>query len=201
MKKLHIGVTGGIGSGKTMVCRIFEILGYPVFFADDEAKKVMTEDIHLIEEIKKHFGQDVYFKNGSLNRKFLSDIVFNDSTKLKILNDLVHPATIRAYQLWAKKEQASIIFKEAALLFETNSYKLSDFNILVTAPVELRISRVVNRDHVTEEVVRSRMDKQLPDEEKKKLADFTIVNDDEHALIPQVLSLNNYFLNFMADQK
>lgn len=198
MKKLHIGVTGGIGSGKTVVCRIFETLGYPVFYADDEAKKVMTDDAGLVKEIKQHFGENAYFDDGSLNRKFLSDIVFHDTDKLDILNGLVHPATIRAYREWAEKQQSSLIFKEAALLFESNSYKLSDFNILVTAPVSIRIHRVVKRDHVTEAIVKARMDKQMIDEEKEKLADFIVVNDDKRALIPQVLSLNDHFLSLIT---
>jgi dephospho-CoA kinase len=198
MKKLHIGVTGGIGSGKTVVCRIFETLGYPVFYADDEAKKVMTDDAGLVKEIKQHFGENAYFDDGSLNRKFLSDIVFHDTDKLNILNGLVHPATIRAYQGWAEKQQSSLIFKEAALLFESNSYKLSDFNVLVTAPVSIRIQRVVKRDNVTEAIVKARMDKQMIDEEKEKLADFIVVNDDKRALIPQVLSLNDHFLSLIT---
>jgi dephospho-CoA kinase len=198
MKKLHIGVTGGIGSGKTVVCRIFETLGYPVFYADDEAKKVMADDADLVKEIKQHFGENAYFDDGSLNRKFLSDIVFHDTDKLNILNGLVHPATIRAYQEWAEKQQSSLIFKEAALLFESNSYKLSDFNVLVTAPVSIRIHRVVKRDNVTEAIVKARMDKQMIDEEKEKLADFIVVNDDKRALIPQVLSLNDHFLSLIT---
>lgn len=198
MKKLHIGVTGGIGSGKTVVCKIFETLGYPVFYADDEAKKVMTDDASLIKEIKQHFGENAYFDDGSLNRKFLSDIVFHDTDKLNILNGLVHPATIRAYQEWAEEQQSSLIFKEAALLFESNSYKLSDFNILVTAPVSIRIHRVVKRDNVTEAIVKARMDKQMIDEEKEKLTDFIVVNDDKRAVIPQVLSLNDHFLNLIT---
>ncbi len=198
MKKLHIGVTGGIGSGKTVVCKIFETLGYPVFYADDEAKKVMTDDASLVKEIKQYFGENAYFDDGSLNRKFLSDIVFHDTDKLNILNGLVHPATIRAYQEWAEKQQSSLIFKEAALLFESNSYKLSDFNILVTAPVSIRIHRVVKRDNVTEAIVKARMDKQMIDEEKEKLTDFIVVNDDKRAVIPQVLSLNDHFLNLIT---
>lgn len=198
MKKLHIGVTGGIGSGKTVVCRIFETLGYPVFYADDEAKKVMTEDADLVKKIKQHFGEHAYFDDGSLNRKLLSDIVFQDTDRLNILKGLVHPATIKAYQEWAEKQQSSLIFKEAALLFESNSYKLSDFNVLVTAPVSIRIHRVVKRDNVTAAIVKARMDKQMIDEEKEKLADFIIINDDKRALIPQVLSLNDHFLSLIT---
>ncbi|MFC6101822.1 dephospho-CoA kinase [Olivibacter domesticus] len=198
MKKFHIGVTGGIGSGKTVVCRIFETLGYPVFYADDEAKKVMTEDAGLVKGIKQHFGENAYFNDGSLNRKLLSDIVFHDADKLNVLNSLVHPATIKAYQNWAEKQQTALIFKEAALLFESNSYKLSDFNILVTAPASIRMQRVIKRDNVTGDIVKARMDKQMTDEEKEKLTDFIIVNDDKHALIPQVLRLNDHFLSLIA---
>lgn len=201
MKKFHIGVTGGIGSGKTVVCRIFETLGYPIFYADDEAKRVMTEDAGLVKEIKQHFGENAYFDDGSLNRKFLSDIVFHDADKLNILNGLVHPATIKAYQNWAEKQPTALIFKEAALLFESNSFKLSDFNILVTAPVSIRIQRVITRDNVTADIVKARMDRQMTDEEKEKLTDFMIVNDDKHALIPQVLRLHDHFLSLIASEQ
>lgn len=195
---LQIGITGGIGSGKTVVCKIFEVLGYPVFYADDEAKRVMKDDADLVKNIKIAFGEGSYLDNGEVNRKFLADIVFHDQTKLAILNKLVHPATIRAYEEWVKKQQSLLVFKEAALLFESGTYKLSDINVLVTAPFDLRVKRVMKRDKVSEDLVISRASKQMDDDEKEKLADFIIINDDQTALIPQVLKLRHDFISLIA---
>lgn len=192
--KLRIGVTGGIGTGKTTVCRIFEALGYPVFYADTEAKNVMVSDPELVEQIKVTFGEEVYTKEGNLDRKLLSNIVFHDRAKLDKLNALVHPATLRAYENWERQQQAPLSFKEAALLFETGSHQLSDYNILVTAPRELRIKRVMERDQVTSESVLARIDKQMSDEAKSKLADFIIDNSGDRALIPQVLKITESLL-------
>lgn len=196
---LRIGVTGGIGTGKSTVCRILEVLGYPVFYADDEAKKVMTEDEELISQIKAAFGDQVYAEDGQINRKLLSEIVFKDEDKLNLLNSFVHPATIRAYTKWEANQRAAITFKEAALLFETGTYKLSDYNVLVVAPMDLRIKRVMLRDAVTAESVEARIKKQLPDEEKRKLADFIIENDGIKALIPQVLKLHDHLLDILKN--
>ncbi|MEH6308092.1 dephospho-CoA kinase [Olivibacter sp. CPCC 100613] len=196
--KLRIGVTGGIGTGKTTVCKIFEALGYPVFYADKEAKNVMADDAELVERIKSIFGKHVYSDKGELDRAYLSKIVFQDREKLDELNALVHPATIKAYENWEKKQTASLTFKEAALLFETGSYALSDRNILVVAPQELRIKRVMERDHVTREAVLARIDKQMVDAEKRKLADFVIDNDEGQALIPQVLKIKDRLLELLA---
>jgi len=189
--RLDIGVTGGIGTGKTIVCKIFEVLGYPVFYADDEAKKVMMTDDNLIANIKLHFGEEAYFNNGEVNRKLISAIVFKDKKKLNLLNSLVHPATLKAYEHWKNKQRSKITLKEAALLFETDTYKLSDYNILVVAPKELKIARVIVRDNITKEQVIDRMNKQMGDPEKLKLANFVIENDEIQALIPQVLKVED----------
>lgn len=196
-KKLRIGVTGGIGTGKTTVCKLFEALGYPVFYADAEAKNVMVEDAELVENIKSIFGQEVYSNEGKLNRTILSDIVFHDREKLNKLNALVHPATLRAYDNWEKRQSTNLTFKEAALLFETGSYKLSDYNILVVSPQALRIRRVMERDGITRDDVLARMDKQMLDEEKRKLADFVVYNDEYQALIPQVLKIREHLLKLV----
>lgn len=192
--KLRIGVTGGIGTGKTTVCKIFEAMGYPVFYADTEAKNVMVDNKDLVEDIKGIFGAEVYSKEGKLDRVYLSRIVFQDRHKLDKLNALVHPATIKAYENWERQQQAELTFKEAALLFETGTYKLSDYNLLIVAPQELRIKRVMERDQLTREAVLARIDKQMIDEEKRKLADFVIDNDEIHALIPQVLKVRDQLL-------
>lgn len=188
-RKIHVGITGGIGTGKSTVCRIFEILGYPIFYADSEAKKVMVYDLNLVSAIKSHFGNQAYFENGEPNRKWLASLVFNDKKKLDLLNSLVHPATLVAYDKWKDRQQTAITFKEAALLFETGSYKQSDCNILIVAPRELRINRVIARDRITVQQVVDRMNMQMNDADKKILADFIVQNDEIEALIPQVLKI------------
>lgn len=190
---LKIGVTGGIGSGKSIVCRIFKILQTPVFDADTVAKTIMTDDKVLKEALIHAFGEETYHEDGTLNRPYLSKAVFNDEEKLKKLNALVHPAVIRAGEEWADAQLSHYNIKEAALLFESGSYKKLDYTILVTAPEKLRIARVMKRDGVTEEQVRERMSKQLSDEEKKPLADFVVVNDDSQSLIQQVFQLHQQF--------
>lgn len=193
MKK--IGITGGIGSGKTTICRIFELLGIPVFYADEAAKEVMSRDSILIDEIRTSFGKESYLSTGVLNRKHLAGIVFNDPDRLAQLNALVHPAVFRAFDLWADRQDAEYVIKEAALLIESRSYLDCDYTILVTAPTELRIERVVRRDKITAEEVMKRINRQLSDEEKEKICDFTVVNDEKKLLIPEVLRLHNIFLN------
>ena len=190
---LKIGITGGIGSGKTTICRVFEALSIPVFNADEVAKMIMVTDRDLVEGIKARFGEKAYFNNGELNRKFLSDIVFNDSQALQSLNQLVHPAAIRAFNEWALKQNSKYCLHEAAILFESGAYKSCDQSILVYAPEDLRIQRVLKRDGIREQEVRARIDKQMPEEEKRKLADFVIVNDEKTAIIPQVLKLHHQF--------
>lgn len=192
---LKIGITGGIGSGKTTVCRIFEVLGIPVFYADKEAKSLMNTDEILVEGVKETFGQESYSAKGELNRKYLADIVFADDEELKKLNELVHPAVFRAFDAWIKKQQkAPYVIKEAALLFESGSYKVCDYSILVTSPLELKIQRVMQRDAVSREMVLARMSKQLSEEQKQPMADFILKNDEQLLVIPQVLELHRRFM-------
>lgn len=192
---LKIGITGGIGTGKTTVCRVFETLGIPVFNADMTAKSIMSTDDSLIASIKAEFGEESYSSDNELNRKYLANKVFNNEEALKKLNLLVHPAAIKAFEDWSKQQKSTYIIKEAAILFESGSYKDCDFVIVVTSPEDIRIKRVIERERVDEDNVRSRMDKQMPEEEKKKLADFIIINDGKEPIIPQVLKLNEYFNN------
>lgn len=194
---LKIGITGGIGSGKTTVCRLFELQGIPVFYADTQAKEIMNTDELLISGIKQAFGDEVY-KDGLLNRSKLAALVFNNNIELQKLNSLVHPAVFRAFDTWINQQKSLYVIKEAAVLFESGSYKDCDFTILVTSPKSLKISRVIKRDAVTEADVLKRMDKQLSDEEKEKLADFVIANDEKQLLIPQVLELHKIFLEKIA---
>lgn len=191
---LKIGITGGIGSGKTIISRIFNVLGIPVFNADTAAKKLMKDHPELVKAITGAFGEEAYQQDGTLNRSFLSGRVFNDETELKKLNGLVHPVVIQAAEDWSAAQQAPYTLKEAALLFESGSYKNNDYNILVTAPVELRIRRVMQRDGLTRQQVTARMERQLDDAEKSAMADYIIINDGSSAVIPQVLQLHAFFM-------
>lgn len=193
---LKIGITGGIGSGKTTICRVFETLGIPVFYADDSAKQIMVTDPVLVAGIKEAFGAESYLEGGVLNNKHIAGIVFNDAAQLAKLNALVHPAVFRAFDAWMLQvpENCPYILKEAALLFESGSYQMCDQTILVTASEDIRIARVMQRDGVTAEQVKARIDKQLPDEKKIELADFLILNEETSSVIAQVLALHEQFL-------
>jgi dephospho-CoA kinase len=195
---LKIGITGNIGSGKTTVSKVFEVLGIPVFNSDDAAKSVMVTDDELINGIKSAFGEISYFKDGSLNRKHISEIVFNDKEQLAELNSLVHPATFRAFNAWVKTiSGVPYVLKEAALLFESDAHKFCDYTIMIQAPLEIRIKRVMQRDGVTRDEVEKREANQFPEERKAKLADYLIVNDDTQLVIPQVLELHRGFLSLV----
>ncbi|HVV55353.1 MAG TPA: dephospho-CoA kinase [Mucilaginibacter sp.] len=199
---LKIGITGNIGGGKTTVSKLFEILGVPVFYADDAAKKVMTADPVLISRLKDAFGPETYFEDGSLNRKYIANIVFNNDEQLEKLNALVHPAVFRAFDEWASQiRDKPYVIKEAALLFESSSYKMCDYSIMVTAPLELRIERVMKRDKLTRAEVESRNSRQFSEEKKTKLADFVVRNDDTELVIPQVLKLHEKFLSLVNDHQ
>jgi dephospho-CoA kinase len=194
---LKIGITGSIGAGKSTVAGIFKVLGVPVFDADATAKNILNTDSVLREQIAATFGSETY-KNGLLDKKYLATLVFNNPDQLAKLNALVHPATIEAANIWAKhcEEQGSpYILKEAALLFEAGTNVGLDFIIGVTAPVEMRIARVMERDHVTREEVLKRMQHQLDDTEKMKRCNFVIDNNEVSLVIPQVLALHARFIS------
>ena len=192
---LKIGITGSIGAGKSTVAGIFKVLGVPVFDADATAKSILNSDPELREQIIAAFGSETY-KNGLLDRKYLATLVFNNPDQLAKLNALVHPATIKAANAWAKhwEEQGSAyIVKEAALLFEVGTNVGLDFIIGVTAPEDLRITRVMARDHVTRGEVLKRMQHQLDDTKKMERCDIVIDNNEKVLLIPQVLTLHQQF--------
>lgn len=192
---LKIGITGNIGSGKTTVSKLFELLGIPVFYADDAAKYTMVTDQQLISEIKQAFGNAAYFDDGTLNRKYIAGIVFNDEVQLAKLNAITHPAVFRAFDNWvAQIKDAPYVMKEAALLFESTSYKMCDRSIMVTAPLDIRIKRVMQRDSITREEVESRNARQFTEEKKIALADYVIKNDETELVIQQVLALHQEFL-------
>lgn len=188
-----VGLTGGIGSGKSLVAEIFKLLGVPVLHADDTAKYLMEHDEMLKQDIARTFGQEVY-KNGRLNRPFLASVVFGDPAKLEVLNRLVHPATIAYGNNWAKQQKAPYILKEAAIFFESGSYKEMDKMIGVYAPFEMRLQRAMQRDKVTEAEIKRRMDRQMNEEEKMSRCDYIIYNDETRSLIEQVLELHKELL-------
>lgn len=190
---LRIGITGGIGSGKSTASQIFKVLGIPVFDADMAAKNIMNEDESLKQKIKQTFGEASY-ENGLLNRKYIAGIVFNDALKLETLNALVHPATIAMAEKWAQQQTTPYTVKEAALFFESGSAAGIDYIIGVYAPQHIRIRRVMQRDHITHEEVLARMSKQIDEEMKMKLCDFVVVNDEQQLLLPQVIALHEKFL-------
>ena len=190
---LRIGITGGIGSGKSTVAGIFSVLGIPVYNSDDASKRLMAEDENLKRNIIASFGESSYV-NGMLNRKYLAAQVFEDSKKLALLNSLVHPATINDARQWMEKQKSVYVIKEAALIFESGSNEFLDFVIGVQSPRELRIERALKRDNVTREEIEARMKLQMDEDEKMKRCNFIIVNDEQQMLIPQVLSLHEKFL-------
>ena len=196
---LKIGLTGGIGSGKTTVSQIFSVLGIPVFYADDTAKAIMNEDENLKQNIIDLFGKEAY-KENLLNRKFIAEIVFKDAFKLEQLNALVHPVTIVAAENWMSKQKTAYVIKEAALMFESPAAANLDYVIGVYAPQVLRLQRAMHRDNLKREDVLARMNNQIDETIKMKLCDFVIINDEQQAVLPQVLSLHEKFLK-MGDLK
>ncbi len=191
---LRVGITGGMGSGKSTVARMFGILGIPVYFADDEAKNLMNSDPDVKQAIISLFGSEAYIQN-QLNRKYISSVVFAAPEKLQALNTIVHPAVIAHGEKWLHHQTTPYALKEAALLFESGSNRQLDLVIGVWCPVALRIERVMERDQTGREDVIARMQKQMPEEEKMKLCDFIITNDEKEAIIPQVLNLHRVLLN------
>ncbi|MFM7672054.1 MAG: dephospho-CoA kinase [Bacteroidota bacterium] len=191
---LRIGLTGGIGSGKSTVARIFQSLGIPVYSSDVEAKRLMREDASIKQAITLSFGEDAYIGE-SPNAKKLASIVFNDPVALEKLNQIIHPATIADAQKWMANQQAPYVIKESALLFESGATEGLDMIIGVYAPKSLRIQRVMQRESVDQQTVIARMDRQLDEEIKRKLCDEVIVNDEQRSLIDQVLSLHTKLLD------
>jgi dephospho-CoA kinase len=195
---LRIGITGGIGSGKTTVSKIFEVLGIPVYYADDAARKLMNEDESLQLKLTEHFGSAIY-ENGILNRALLSSIVFNNKAKLDLLNSIVHPATLSDAEIWMEKVSKATEFtpyaiKEAALIFESGAQKKLDYVIGVHAPYKLRLQRAMLRDNLSKEDIEARMAGQMDETKKMNLCNFIITNDENQMLIPQVVELHGKLL-------
>lgn len=184
-----VGLTGGIGSGKTWVANYFKFLGIPVFFSDDEAKKIMLS-ADVVDLIRSAFGEDVIIKKNIVNRQKLSQIVFNDSLKLEALNAIIHPRVKKQFDIWIDKhKEFEFVVKETAILFETGGQSLCDYNILVTAPTETRITRVMERDKTDRLSVINIMKNQWSDEDKIKKSDFIIENTDFENTKLQILEI------------
>jgi dephospho-CoA kinase len=190
---LKVGITGGIGSGKTVVCQVFNVLGIPVFNADAAARFLMENDHALIKDITALLGQDVY-ATGKLNRDKVSAIIFKEPEKLLQLNALVHPATIKYAQAWIENQSAPYVIKEAAIFFETGSNKDMDVMIGVSAPEKIRLSRAMSRGKLSLEQVEGIMAQQMNETEKMRRCDHVVVNDDVQAILPQVLLLHELLL-------
>ena len=191
---IKVGLTGGIGSGKTVVSEIFIRLGIPIFNSDNEAKIILNSDKEVIHQIHNIFG-NIYTKKG-INKLKLASLIFNDRKALKKINSIIHPKVHESFNLWVTKHfNAPYIIEEAAILFESNAHKELDITINVHAEELIRINRVVERDNTTPEAVKSRIKNQLKDSERINLADYTIYNTSNKMLIPQVLEIHNKILN------
>lgn len=193
---LKIGITGGIGSGKSTVAKLFEVLGIPVYYADDAAKQLMNENDDLKQKIQKEFGNEAY-SNRKLNRKYIADIVFANPEKLELLNSIVHPATLKDADEWMNKQTTPYTIKEAALIFESGAQEQLDYVIGVYAPTPLRIQRTMQRDNISREEVMSRMNKQIDETIKMRLCDFVITNNEQQMVIPQVIELHRKLLTLV----
>ncbi len=196
MKTMKVGITGGIGSGKTTICKIFETLGVPVYYADDRAKYLMNNNLQLIKSIKNLFGNDAYIDH-ILNRKYISDIVFNNPEKLQLLNKIVHPAVQEDGIAWHQSHtNKPYTLRESALMIESGIYKELDKLIVVVADEKLRIKRVMQRDNVDKEAVIKRINQQLSDEKRKEFADFIIENNEKEMLITQITAIHQKLILF-----
>lgn len=198
---LEVGITGGIGAGKTLVANIFRTFGIPIYNSDEEAKRLMNEDDDLKGKIIDLFGRESYVK-GVLNRAYLNEVVFKNQDNLTKMNNIVHPAVFKDYRKWMTKHKENLItIKEAALLFESGSYKDLDYTILVSAPKSIRIRRVLLRDtNRTIEDIEHIIEKQLSESAKKKMSDFIIINDGKKMIIPQVLEIYMNLLQLLKNK-
>lgn len=186
MEAITVGITGGIGSGKSFICGIVQHLGYPVYFSDDRASYIRNHHPKVLEGIQNYFGPEFIDSQGIPIKEKLSERVFNHPEDLTFLNELIHPLVKEDFIQWHAQQHAKLCFKEAAILFETGGYKALDYNVLVTAPETLRISRVQQRDGHSREEIQRRISKQWSDEQKRELADFEILNDQKTPVLPQL---------------
>ncbi len=197
---LNVGLTGGIGSGKTIASKIFEVLGIPVYQADVAAKRLMESNPVLKNQLIEQFGNDA-FVDGKLNRSYIAEIIFNDKEKLQLINSLVHPYTIQDGIEWMKKQTSPYAIKEAALIFESGSQSNFDYIIGISSPLTLRLNRTLKRDNINRELVLERMENQLDEETKMKLCDFVLLNDERTLLTTQVLAVHEKLIALSKEQQ
>ena len=198
----RVGITGGIGAGKSTVTQIFQSLGIPVYIADYEARKIISSNASVKKQIKALLGTEAYHKNGKPDRAYIASLVFNDKSLLAQMNKIVHPAVQLHFNRWCESfrpaQKIIYVLQEAALLVETGNFKTLDALIVVTCPEEIRIKRVMERDDCSRQDVMTRMKNQLSEEEKVRFADFTVINDGKHLLIPQVLAIHKIMMQKSA---
>jgi dephospho-CoA kinase len=190
-----VGLTGGIGSGKSTVAKIFYQLGIPVYDADSRSKNIVNTNIEIKNFLKNEFGNDIYISENQLDTKKLAKYIFNNKELLQKVNSIIHPKVNEDFKIWSENQKSKYVIKEAAILFESGSYKQTDKIITVTAPVNVRIERVCKRDNTNEEQVKSRINNQMSDEEKIKKSHFVIYNDNSKLLIPQIINIHNQILS------
>lgn len=196
----RLGVTGGIGSGKTTVCRIFKVLGIPVFVADTVARELMQNDQDIRTELKQITGNDLYI-SGSLDRKELARLIFNRPDLLRRVNAAVHPSVLRRFDEWASEEVAPYVIMESAILFEAGADTLLDRVVTISAPVEERIARVMGRNDLSREEVIGRINNQLEDEEREEQSYYVINNSDNEMIIPEILKIHEDMLRLSGKDK
>ena len=186
---MKIGLTGGIGSGKSMIARIVEALGFPVYISDTKASTLINRDENIKTKLIELFGKNIYQDNGELNKKELATIIFNNKEAIKQVNAIVHPAVIQDFQTWSTVQKSSLLFFESAILFESHLEYLFNYTILVTANIDTRIKRVIARDACNQEKVIERINNQMPDSIKQTKTNFVIFNNDDDQVIKQILSI------------
>ena len=195
---IKLGITGGIGSGKTIVCKVFNCLGVPVFNSDFVARNVVDQEQSVIQKIKSEFGTDIY-SNDFLDRKKLSKLVFENKSALECLNAIVHPVVKKKFEFWLLENRNSpFVIKEAAILFESGAFKEMDKIATVYAPESIRLKRVINRDNITAELIKKRIENQISEQEKIKRSDFVIINDDDQLVLPQIIKIHQELGNKYA---
>ncbi len=190
-----IGLTGGIGSGKSTIKRIFETLGVPTYDADTHAKEIVNTNDIVKAELKKMFGDDIYIAKNQLDNVKLGKRIFNDRSLLKEVNNLIHPEVINDFREWVGNQDSPYVIKEAAILFESGAYKRADLIITIVAPVDLRIERIYKRDGISREHIKRIIDNQMSDEEKIKLSKYVIYNDNSTLITPQILKIHKELSN------
>ncbi|MHC1707642.1 MAG: dephospho-CoA kinase [Bacteroidales bacterium] len=193
----RVGITGSIGSGKTTVSKIFESLGIPVYYADAEAKRILDYP-GVVHTVGSAFGNQVISGNGCIDRQKLAQVVFNNDEKLEVLNKIIHPLVKSDFECWLTlQHNHPYILHEAAILLETGFGDLFDSIIVVTAPEKVRFQRVADRDNISVDVIKLRAEKQWPEPDKLKYADFVVINDNKHLIIPQILTIHKEILKLL----